>query len=124
MKRFSSGKSLSDLEENVYGDDGIVIICNDKQVKAKDLSLFFLDCRESLLENCRIKKDTLMSHYLSEAESNFTIQRQLEQLNNEFLSLEAILQNYMTEDFNQYCSSFKKCNLCRYGEDIFRTGIF
>lgn len=124
LKRFSSGKSLSDLEENVYGDDGIVIICNDKQVKAKDLSLFFLDCRESLLENCRIKKDTLMSHYLSEAESNFTIQRQLEQLNNEFLSLEAILQKYMTEDFNHIVPALRSVTYADMVKIFLELGFF
>lgn len=124
LKRFSSGKSLSDLEENVYGDDGIVIICNERQVKAKDLSLFFLDCRESLLENCRIKKDTLMYHYINETESNFTIQRQLEQLNNELLHTEIIFQEHMKKNLAHIIPSLRSATYTDIIKNFLELGFY
>lgn len=124
LKRFSSGKSLSDLEENVYGDDGIVIICNERQVKAKDVSLLFLDCRESLLENCRMKKDTLMYRYINEAESNFTIQRQLEKLNNELLSTETIFQEYMRQSLTHIVPTLKSATYTDIVKNFLELGFY
>ncbi|MGX7350630.1 hypothetical protein RU97_GL001612 [Enterococcus canis] len=98
LKRFSTGKSLSDLEENVYGDDGIVIKCNDKKMKAKDLPIYFLDCRESFLEQYRYTKGSLIQKYIDKMEDSFEINRQIEKLNDSFIQLEIELQDSFSKN--------------------------
>lgn len=98
LKRFSTGKTLSDLEENVYGDDGIVIKCDEKKMKAKDLPMYFLDCRESFLEQGRCSKGSMMQAYIDSLERDFTITRQLDILNDTFLQMEVVMQEYFQRD--------------------------
>ncbi|EID1349911.1 hypothetical protein LA809_002690, partial [Enterococcus faecalis] len=37
LKRFAKQKALSDLEESVYGDNGIEIFLEEKKLKAKSI---------------------------------------------------------------------------------------
>ncbi|MGM0125641.1 hypothetical protein IGI37_003040 [Enterococcus sp. AZ194] len=97
LKRFSTGKNLSDFEENVYGDDGIVIKCDDKKMKAKDLPIYFLDCRESFLEQYRYSKGSMVQKYIDSMEDDFQVNRQIESINDDFLKLEVGLQNRFSQ---------------------------
>uniref|UniRef100_UPI00403F6EB0 CRISPR-associated protein Csn2-St n=1 Tax=Candidatus Enterococcus willemsii TaxID=1857215 RepID=UPI00403F6EB0 len=93
LKRFVTGKSLSELEENVYGDDGIVIKCDGKKMNAKNLPVYFLDCRESFLEQYRYTRGSMMQKYIDSLESEFQVIRQLDILNDEILKMEIDMQN-------------------------------
>ncbi|GCF95092.1 hypothetical protein NRIC_29830 [Enterococcus florum] len=93
LKRFCTGKNLSELEENVYGDDGIVIKCDERHMKAKDLPMYFLDCRESFLEQYRYTKGSMMQKFIDSLENDFQLTKHLEMLNDDFLKMEIGMQN-------------------------------
>lgn len=98
LKRFSTGKNLTNLEENVYGDDGLNIICDGKKLKSKDINLHIIDSRESILAACQYVKGSLMFKQVQSYENSFEINRHLEVLNNQLLLLETKIQ----EDFQNF----------------------
>ena len=52
FKRFKSGKTFSELEEHVYGEEGIHLFLDGKLIKAKDISIYIMENRESILNEC------------------------------------------------------------------------
>lgn len=99
LKRFSTGKMLSEIEEHVYGDDGIVICVKGKQIKAKDINLLLLDNRESFFEDLRISRGSMMSQFINTLQGEFEITKKIDVLNDEILDLEIIFQKKFSNLF-------------------------
>lgn len=99
MKRFQAGKKLSSLEENVYGDDGINIICDGQDQTNKKLDFLFLEQRSDVLEQLTLTKNTMLAEYLVEMQKDFLLNKQVEKINNLFLETEGILQEKIKEEF-------------------------
>ncbi|MCB5955769.1 CRISPR-associated protein Csn2-St [Enterococcus sp. CWB-B31] len=92
FQRFSTGKILSDLEENVYGDDGINFFYDQKVLNAKKMLIHFLDSRESILSACQFSKGSLIYNQLEDYENNFEIMKLLDLINDDILKLEISFQ--------------------------------
>lgn len=110
IKRFSTGKTLSELEEHVYGDDGIVIFCDGKKMKAKDLPIYYLDCRESFLQQYQDGKGSLMSNEIQSIKDSFEINQGIEKINNEFLKFESQLSEAFTEKLSHVQPTLRSIN--------------
>lgn len=110
IKRFSTGKTLSELEEHVYGDDGIVIFCDGKKMKAKDLPIYYLDCRESFLQQYQDGKGSLMSNEIQSLKDSFEINQGIEKINNEFLKFESQLSEVFTEKLSHVQPTLRSIN--------------
>lgn len=91
LKRFSRAKSLSELEEAVYGENGIEIYYDDKLLNAKKMTIFFLEDNTSVFNQLTFLKDTLMYEELENLQNNFDIAKQMEQVNEDILHLETII---------------------------------
>ncbi|MGX7197608.1 CRISPR-associated protein Csn2-St [Enterococcus olivae] len=110
LKRFSTGKNLSELEENVYGDDGIVIRCNGKQMKSRNLPMYFLDCRESFLEQYRYSRGSMMKNYVDSLENNYALTKQIDVINDEILKFEVELQDNFSATTERIITVMKPIN--------------
>ncbi|REC31365.1 hypothetical protein CF160_02420 [Enterococcus pseudoavium] len=99
IKRFSTGKNLTELEEHVYGDDGIVIFCDGKKMKAKELPIYYLDCRESFLIHYHDNKGSLMAKDIQAMGESFELDRRIERINNEFLAFEIQLSKLFIDRY-------------------------
>lgn len=110
IKRFSTGKTLSELEEHVYGDDGIVIFCDDKKMKAKELPIYYLDCRESFLQQYQNGKRSLMNNEIQAIEETFEIHRGIEKINNKLLLFENQLSELFAEKFTHVQPTLRSIN--------------
>lgn len=99
LKRFVTGKLLNEIEEHVYGDDGIVIKIDNKQVKAKDIKVLLLDNRENFLEQLRYSKGSMLFQYLESLQDEISIMRKIDEINDEIIRLELILQELYSRDF-------------------------
>lgn len=99
LKRFVTGKLLNEIEEHVYGDDGIVIKIDGKPVKAKDIRILLLDNRESFLEQLRYTKGSMLFQYSESLQEDFSVVRKIDEFNDEVLRLELILQELYAEVF-------------------------
>lgn len=110
IKRFSTGKNLSDLEEHVYGDDGIVIYCDEKKMKSKELPIYYLDCRESFLKQYQQGKGNLMDNEIQSMENLFEVNRGLETINNELLKFEMQFTDLFREKFTYVQPNLREMN--------------
>ncbi|MGX7204733.1 CRISPR-associated protein Csn2-St [Enterococcus pingfangensis] len=110
IKRFSTGKNLSDLEEHVYGDDGIVIYCDEKKMKAKELPIYYLDCRESFLKQYQQGKGNLMDNEIQSIGDLFEINKGIEKINNELLKFEVQFSEAFKEKFTYVQPSLRELN--------------
>lgn len=99
LKRFATGKMLSELEEHVYGDDGIVIRADGRQIKAKDIQLLMIDHRESFFEQLRVSKGNMMNGFIESLQDNFEVSKKMDELNDELLRLEILIQEKFSESF-------------------------
>lgn len=113
LKRFSTGKSLSDLEENIYGDDGINICIDDRMMKSRELPIYFLDCRASFLEQFQLLKGSLMQEYLEGFEGDFETNKRIEKINDGLLNLEILLQKTVQSEFQHIVPMIREMN---YGD--------
>ena len=76
LKRFAKQKALSDLEESVYGDNGIEIFLEEKKLKAKSIDFYFLEDNTSIFQQINFSKGTLLHqellyNYLTNIEPHF-----------------------------------------------------
>lgn len=99
LKRFSTGKMLSEIEEHVYGDDGIVIRVEGKKVKAKDINLLLLDNRESFFEDLRLSRGSMLNQFIDTLQEEFDITKKIDVLNDEILKLEIVFQERFSDLF-------------------------
>lgn len=110
IKRFSTGKNLSELEEHVYGDDGIVIFCDGKKMKSKELPIYYLDCRESFLHHYYENKGSLMAKEIKAMGEIFELDRGIERINNEFLTFENLLSELFIEKYRHVHPTVRPIN--------------
>ncbi|MGX6978219.1 CRISPR-associated protein Csn2-St [Vagococcus elongatus] len=91
LKRFSYAKSLSELEETVYGENGIEIYYDGKLLNAKNMTVYFLEDNTSVFSQLAFLKDTLMYEELESLQNNFEVGKQMELINEDILHLETII---------------------------------
>ncbi len=88
LKRFAKQKALSDLEESVYGDNGIEIFLEEKKLKAKSIDFYFLEDNTSIFQQINFIKGTLLHQELLYLQDDFDITNQMSNLNDQLLKLE------------------------------------
>lgn len=96
LKRFKSGKALSELEENIYGEDGITIFLNDKQLKPRDISIHTIESQADILAECDYIKGTFMYEQMQTYKTDVEVNRLLEEITDQILQIELHIQ----KDFN------------------------
>lgn len=105
LKRFSVSKTLDELEEGIYGENGIEFYYNEKQLKSKDTNFMFLEDNKSIYNQLSFTKGNLMYQELLEIQHEVDITRQMEILNNELINLEVILNEHLSQFSNSIGSS-------------------
>lgn len=88
LYRFNEGKQLDFLEENVYGDDGLSILIDDKPMKSKQLKILCITSFSEMNQQLSISKNTLMQFFIHNQLSDTTIQHQFEVLSDNFVLIE------------------------------------
>lgn len=92
FKRFKSGKTFSELEEHVYGEEGIHIFLDGKLIKAKDISIYIMENRESILNECSYIKGSLLYEQMQTYKIDIGVNRLIEEITNGFFQIESRLQ--------------------------------
>ncbi|MGO2084136.1 CRISPR-associated protein Csn2-St [Vagococcus sp.] len=105
LKRFSLSKNLSDLEEEIYGENGIEVYYGGKLLKGKNTNLMFLEDDKSIYNQLSFTKDNLMYQEIQELQHKVEITRQMERINDELIILETILNNYISQFSNSISSN-------------------
>ncbi|MBF8807478.1 MAG: hypothetical protein IC227_02590 [Enterococcus lacertideformus] len=85
FKRFKTGKSLSELEENIYGEDGINIFIDGEPVKASDFSIYIIENSESILNECSYTKGSLMYEKMQTYKTDVEVNRFIEEITDKLL---------------------------------------
>lgn len=105
LKRFSITKSLDQLEEEVYGENGIEFYYGDKQLKGKDTNFMFLEDNMSINNQLSFSKGNLMHQELCELQHGMDVTTQMEKINNELINLELILNDHLSQFSNSISSN-------------------
>ena len=95
LKRFSLSKSLNELESVIYGDDGIGIALDNKELKIRQIKMLVLEDNSSIYNELSYSKGNLMYEELQSWQDNLVIAHQMEYLNDELIKLEVILNQEM-----------------------------
>ncbi|MCL2676454.1 MAG: hypothetical protein FWE43_02725 [Streptococcaceae bacterium] len=120
LKRFATGKSLSELEEIVYGENGIEIYIDGKQVKKGNIDFLFIQDNQSIYQEIDFIKKSMMFDYLQELKEDILISEQIEKLNDELLKLELLVNKSVERISDNVSSNFSSFNL----ENIFKNQLF
>ncbi|MFW8053162.1 CRISPR-associated protein Csn2-St [Vagococcus fluvialis] len=105
LKRFSVSKSLNELEAGIYGENGIEIYFQDKQLKSRETNLLFLEDNLSIYNQLSFTKGNLMHEEMTELQHKNDITRQMETINNELINLESLINDYLIEFSDSITSS-------------------
>ncbi|MGX7024426.1 CRISPR-associated protein Csn2-St [Vagococcus hydrophili] len=105
LKRFGISKSLNELEEGIYGENGIEFYYGEKQLKSRDTNLMFLEDNKSIYDQLSFSKGNLIYQELQEVQHEIDITRQMEVLNNELINLEVILNRHVSKFSDSITSS-------------------
>lgn len=92
FKRFKSGKSLTELEENIYGENGLNIYLDRKPIRAKDLSIYIIENRESILNECSYIKGSLLYEQMQSYHTDMEVSRFIEEVTDKLLQIELRIQ--------------------------------
>lgn len=103
LKRFAKQKALNDLEEAVYGDNGIEIFLEEKKLKAKEMDFYFLEDNASIFQQMDFIKNTLLHQELLCLQDDFEIAMQVGKLNDQLLNLESL----MNDKLNRYLTNIE-----------------
>ena len=76
------------LEENVYGDDGLSILIDDKLMKVKQLKILPVTSFSEMNQQVSIGKNTLMQFFITHKLDDIAIQRQFKILCDDYILLE------------------------------------
>lgn len=93
INREKSGKSLSELEENYYSNDGINIFCDDKVINHRNINFKLITSLTELTNELTLNKNSLLMNYLKSLDDDFIIQKTITQLNDMVINLENIIQD-------------------------------
>ena len=119
LKRFAKQKALSDLEESVYGDNGIEIFLEEKKLKAKSIDFYFLEDNTSIFQQMNFIKGTLLHQELLYLQDDFDITNQMSNLNDQLLKLE----NLMNDKLNNYLTNIEPHFLEMNFQDILKYSL-
>lgn len=98
LYRFNEGKQLDLLEENVYGDDGLSILIDDKLMKAKQLKILPITSFSEMNQQASIGKNTLMQFFITQKLNDMTIQHQFEMLRDYYILVEQRLNELFEKE--------------------------
>ena len=119
LKRFAKQKALSDLEESVYGDNGIEIFLEEKKLKAKSIDFYFLEDNTSIFQQMNFIKGMLLHQELLYLQDDFDITNQMSNLNDQLLKLE----NLMNDKLNNYLTNIEPHFLEMNFQDILKYSL-
>lgn len=91
LNRFKTGKKLSDIEENIFGDEGIQIIYNEKLLTSKNATIISINHFNSIIDELTIRRGSLLYDELLSIDGDLALNIQLEKINNELIKLESII---------------------------------
>lgn len=105
LKRFATGKTLNDLEEVIYGENGIEIYRNDQRLSSKNLKMFILQDNLSIFKEVDFIKGSLMQDYLQVVGQNVELENKLARINDELLSVELLINGKLSKISNNISSN-------------------
>lgn len=111
LKRYSRNKTLTLLEENVYGTNGLTILANGLKIDLKDISFLVLDQRDSILNEFSGKKGTLLFEQVESLKKSYYIQEQIDKLNDMLLQLEVSIEKIALSKFTSVKTSLGQLQL-------------
>ncbi|GAB2028119.1 CRISPR-associated protein Csn2-St [Lactovum odontotermitis] len=106
LKRFANNKSLNELEEIVYGDNGLEIYRDDQLLNAKNIDIHFLQDNLSIYREVEFSKTSLMGSYIKSFSEKVEVNIELEEIKNHFLALETIVNNDMKNVSDNISANF------------------
>jgi hypothetical protein len=120
LKRFSTGKSLSELEELVYGDDGIEIYKGDKKLKKSEINFLFLQDNHSIYQEVDFLKKSMMFDYFQEISEEMMIAEGVEKINDTLLNLEILFNKQLENVSDSISVNLKSINI----ETLLKNHLF
>lgn len=88
-----SGKSLSELEDNYYSNDGINIFCDGKEINHRNINFKLFTSLTDLTDELTLTKNSLLMNFLKSLDDDFIIQKNITQLNDMLINLENVIQS-------------------------------
>ncbi|CAM3248298.1 hypothetical protein GHI93_08365 [Lactococcus hircilactis] len=105
LKRFANKKALNDLEELVYGENGIEIYRENQRLNAKNIDFYFLQDNLSLYQEVSFDKKSLMTDFLSVLTENVAVTQELEAVKNHLLKIELLFNDEFRQVSNNISSN-------------------
>ena len=107
LNRFFDKKSLSETEENVYGDSGPQIYLQNRSINNRSVDAYFITQLKDIFDVFELKKDRLLYKEIQELQVDFKVQKAMDILNESLVTLELVLQ----EEINQYFNGLLKLEI-------------
>ncbi|MEG1486291.1 CRISPR-associated protein Csn2-St [Lactococcus sp.] len=120
LKRFANKKSLNDLEEVVYGENGIEIYRNEQRLNAKNIDFHFLQDNFSLYKEVSFDKNSLMTDFLSVLTENVAVTQELEAIKNHLLKIELLFNDEFRQVSNNILSNLTALSF----DDLLKNHLF
>lgn len=120
LKRFSNKKTLTDLEEVVYGENGIEIYRNEQRLNAKNIDFHFLQDNFSLYKEMSFEKGTLLTDFLSALTENVAINQELEEIKNHLLKIELLFNEQFRQISDNVSSNLRELSFA----DLLKNHLF
>ena len=120
LKRFANKKSLNDLEELVYGENGIEIYREKERLNEKNIDIHFLQDNASLYQEVSFDRKSLMTDFLSALTENVAITTELEEIKNHLLKIELLFNEQLRQISNNISSNLTDLSF----DDLLKNHLF
>lgn len=91
VEKIKSGKSVSEVEESVFGLNAPKLYLNENEISLKRASIINIKGRDSILSELEYRKGTLLYECLSHFTDDYDVQKELYLLNEQLIKLELAL---------------------------------
>lgn len=98
FKRLDKGKSLNELEQKIYGENGIEVYLDNHLINKKTHDFYILDSSDAIYQLFSYSKGSLLYQHLSLLKDNFDVDQFIYQINEKYLELENYLNREMIKD--------------------------
>lgn len=120
LKRFANKKALNDLEEIIYGENGIEIYRENQRLNAKNIDFHFLQDNFSLYQEVSFDKSSMMTDFITTLGTDIKINTELEAIKNHLLKIELLFNERLCQISNNISSNLTELSFA----DLLKNHLF
>ncbi|MFC4652779.1 CRISPR-associated protein Csn2-St [Lactococcus nasutitermitis] len=120
LKRFGLKKALNELEEVVYGENGLEIYRDNQLLNPKNIDFLFVQDNLSIYKEVALTKGSLMAEFLKSFGEEVAVNFQLEEIKNHLLEIELIFNEKLAQISNNISSNLTDLTF----DDLLKNHVF